>query len=131
MKNTAKAKWIGCLAAVAVFALAGTATANARDHHRHDGGNTAVQIVRAIVDLLDGPDIIVNRTPVIAPAPVVVQPAPVIVQNDPRVRYVPAPPRREVRYAPPRREVKHAPKHQDKKAKAPAKKANKGGKGRR
>ena len=72
MTNTKKAKWIGCLAAVAVFAVAGTATANAKDHHRHhDGGNTAVQIVTAIVDLLDGPDIVVANTPapVIAPPP--------------------------------------------------------------
>lgn len=111
MTNTKKAKWIGCLAAVAVFAVAGTATANAKDHHRHhNGGNTAVQIVRAIVDLLDGPDIVVANTPapVIAPPPTYVQPAPVIVHQP----------------APPQKHVKPAPQRHDNRGKAPAPKHN-------
>ena len=128
MTNTKKAKWIGCLAAVAVFAVAGTATANAKDHHRHhDGGNTAVQIVRAIVDLLDGPDIVVasNPAPVIAPPPAYVQPAPVIVHK-------PAPRRDVFRPAPPQKHVKPAPQHHDNRGKAPApKRDNKKGKGGR
>lgn len=139
MTNTKKAKWIGCLAAVAVFAVAGTATANAKDHHRHhDGGNTAVQIVRAIVDLLDGPDIVVanNPAPVIAPPPAYVQPAPVIVHQPtpprPVVVHKPAPRRDFFRPAPPQKHVKPAPQRHDNRGKAPAPKHdNKKGKGGR
>ena len=126
MTNTKKAKWIGCLAAVAVFAVAGTATANAKDHHRHhDGGDTAVQIIRAIVDLLDGPDVIVaNPAPVVihTPAPA---PRPVVVHRPaPRPAvHKPAPPRRDVKPAP--------PKHDKGKAPAPKHDTKKGGKGGR
>ena len=128
MTNTKKAKWIGCLAAVAVFAVAGTATANAKDHHRHhDDGNTAVQIIRAIVDLLDGPDVIVANNP----APVVIHtpapaPRPVVVHR-------PAPRPAVHKPAPPRRDVKPAPPKHDNKGKAPAPKHDnkKGGKGGR
>ena len=127
MTNTKKAKWIGCLAAVAVFAVAGTATANAKDHHRHhDDGNTAVQIIRAIVDLLDGPDVIVANNP----APVVIHtpapaPRPVVVHRPaPRPAvHKPAPPRRDVKPAP--------PKHDKGKAPAPKHDNKKGGKGGR
>ncbi len=117
MTNTKKAKWIGCLAAVAVFAVAGTATANAKDHHRHhDGGNTAVQIVRAIVDLLDGPDVVVahNPAPVVYHAPA---PAP-----RPVVHHRPAPPKH----------AKAAPPRHDNRGKAPAPKHdNRNGRGGR
>ena len=118
MTNTKKAKWIGCLAAVAVFAVAGTATANAKDHHRHhDGGDTAVQIIRAIVDLLDGPDVIVANNP-----------APVVIHTP-----APAPRPAVHKPAPPRRDVKPAPPKHDNKGKAPAPKHDnkKGGKGGR
>ena len=140
MTNTKKAKWIGCLAAVAVFAVAGTATANAKDHHRHhDDGNTAVQIIRAIVDLLDGPDVIVANNP----APVVIHtpapaPRPVVITTPapaprPVVVHRPAPPRPAVhKPAPPRRDVKPAPpKHDKGKAPAPKHDNKKGGKGGR
>ena len=127
MTNTKKAKWIGCLAAVAVFAVAGTATANAKDHHRHhDDGNTAVQIIRAIVDLLDGPDVIVANNP----APVVIHtpapaPRPVVVHR-------PAPPRPAVHKPAPQKHVKPAPpKHDKGKAPAPKHDNKKGGKGGR
>ena len=128
MTNTKKAKWIGCLAAVAVFAVAGTATANAKDHHRHhDDGNTAVQIIRAIVDLLDGPDVIVANNP----APVVIHtpapaPRPVVVHRPaprPAIHKPAAPPRRDVKPAP--------PKHDKVKAPAPKHDNKKGGKGGR
>ena len=140
MTNTKKAKWIGCLAAVAVFAVAGTATANAKDHHRHhDDGNTAVQIIRAIVDLLDGPDVIVANNP----APVVIHtpapaPRPVVIHTPapaprPVVVHRPAPRPAVHKPAPPRRDVKPAPPKHDNKGKAPAPKHDnkKGGKGGR
>lgn len=51
MKNN-KGKWIGLAAAVVTLGVIGFTNVDARDHHRHgrhhDGGRTAVEIVKAI-----------------------------------------------------------------------------------